>query len=188
MITKGRDEIKCLNCTHGSITLYQPIRSKSPEYNHQPSLANVSMAERVDAFFYYDLARFTIQTVRDLSNRASWPKIMNFPICGAKADWYQRKQRSSIDLRSEMALEGFQGLYGRFVVHTDHEHDSMGLKYDYQEVLLKVSKVQLWNFQPKRNLLLGEWVPEPPTGRFMFTGAILANKKPLLNVVTIQVG
>lgn len=185
IITKDRNEIKCANCTHGSIMFYQPIRIKSAEYNHRYSLSNISLAQRVDYFFYYDLARFIGQTIVDLKKQLLWPKVINFPICGNSASNKEKKERSSINLRNEMSIDGFQGLYGRFVIASDN--DSNQLKYDYQEIALKMVKIQLWNFKPNQNLLFGEWLSEPPNGRFLFTGALLANKKPLLKIVTIKV-
>ncbi|XP_074598215.1 ionotropic receptor 25a-like [Brevipalpus obovatus] len=190
MITKGRGEVKCENCTHGSIMLYQPMRSKSVEYDHRTILTNTSSIYRVDGYFYYDLIRFIGETIRDLKYQSKWVEKLDYPVCGQKASREQSKQREKIGLRHEMAMEGFHGLYGQFLIH-DHEHDTrhehdLVSEYDYQEIVLKASKIQLWKFHQNHHRLLGEWVAEPPSGRFMFTGAFMADQKPLLHIVTLK--
>lgn len=195
MITKGRGQIKCESCSHGSILLYQPTRVKSIEYDHAPGLSNISKEKRVDAFFIYDLVRLTLMSIDEMAKTNVWPISLTYPDCGRSLTAHQFDERKGLNLRDQMSLEGFYGLFGQFVISpstTPHSlsnqiSDSFDQFIDYQEIVMRVSKVELWNYQPFRYYLVSEWIAEPPRGRFIMTGAIQAASKPLYKIVTIQV-
>lgn len=50
------------------------------EYNHTTLMSALTLENKVDSYFYYDLARFTIETTADLIARNLWPTL-TFPSC-----------------------------------------------------------------------------------------------------------
>lgn len=124
------------------------------------------------------------------------------------------KRKNYFNLRYQMSMESFVGHYGRFVVHPLRNEKNYP---NYQELTMRLSKIEFWKpkepqklttekpatpteklgesggddeTQSNSNLNLikyGEWIYEPPSGLFVWTAALQANKKVHYKIVTIVV-
>lgn len=56
------------------------MKVTSLEYNHTSLMTALTLENKVDSYFYYDLTRFVVDTVNDLMQRELWPTLTH-PSC-----------------------------------------------------------------------------------------------------------
>ncbi|RWS05264.1 glutamate receptor ionotropic: kainate 2-like protein, partial [Dinothrombium tinctorium] len=149
--------------------LEMPIKTKISQYDHRSLIKDVSNSEKVEAYFYYDLTRFALQIVDELISKSLWPLKLMFPGCGQQLSIEQKKQRVAIKMGSEMNIEGFYGRYGRFVIENQ-------IRHNYQEITLKMSKVELWRKPSLVYSKEAEWVSSFDSGNIIFTSPIFKGR------------
>lgn len=164
MISKSRGKMKCLTCHMATVMFFQPMKVKPIDYNHTTELSGLTLENKVDAYFYYDLTRALLQTVGELMSKQMWPEL-TFPKCGQSSalalTTEQINERKSMRLARELSYEGHFGLFGRFIF------DNYAFGSVYQDTVMKMSKVNLWIDQPYRIMREAEWTFGEPYGRLM---------------------
>lgn len=120
---------------------------------------------QVDAFFYYDLARASLQVVDDLVN-SSWPEELDFPKCGESMSADQRRQRASINLAYEFGIEAYYGMFGRFVVD-EYEFDN-----NYQEINMRLQEIEIISGRANKIKNIGAWDYSGGDSNLMFLEAV----------------
>lgn len=166
-ITKDTSNITCDACPVGSIKLLQPIKSSSSTYEHS-SLVNTIPSLEFDIYFYYDLARLVIYSFQELIDESKWPMQLTYPKCGEKISGGQLNERSSLMLFEEISIAGFIGRFGKFSAEIFHSN-----KYiSFQEANLKMTSVKFESNQPPKYNLIGEWIADPFSSRFVNHSAL----------------
>lgn len=169
-VTKSPAKIKCPKCKSASLLLIQPIKSTTGEYGHSPdaSLTRISHEQKLDAFFYYDLARYIVHTVHDLISSGNWPEKLSFANCGSSLTLDQLHERKGFKFGSELAMDGFYGKYGRF--HVDDFRNGVS----FQDVRMRVAKIDFLRGELYDNKL-SEWNFHQTHGHFIYSVIDLTN-------------
>ena len=56
------------------------MKATNLEYNHTATMTSLTLENKVESFFFYDLTRFAVHTAVDLMRRDMWPKLTH-PTC-----------------------------------------------------------------------------------------------------------
>ncbi|RWS12193.1 glutamate receptor ionotropic: kainate 2-like protein [Dinothrombium tinctorium] len=163
LVTKDIGKLNCAHCNQSTIMFMSPRRVKKIEYDHKHelNLKRIPNSDELEAFFYYDLTRLMLQVIDEMISKAMWPKEITYPKCGEEMNDQQLEERAALKLASEINLEGFYGMFGRFVADDDG--------FSYQSLLLRLDKVYLWESPPYAYIKQAEYIASFPYGWKMYT-------------------
>ncbi|RWS25264.1 glutamate receptor ionotropic: kainate 2-like protein, partial [Leptotrombidium deliense] len=165
LISNEMGKLECETCDQSHVTFIQPTTVKKFEYDHKSTLKS-SQENRMFSYFYYDLTRFVVQVFDELVSKSKWNTNLSFPKCGLELSDDQKKERSNIHFASELSIEGFYGKFGRFVINNDPFPS-------YQQISMKVNRVELFRKPPFVYIKTAEWISEYPGGTLMHTAPFI---------------
>lgn len=161
------------------------MKSHLHHYEHEtPPILSNDTNNVVDNFFYYDLARFYVETMAEMiKEKRIQPGEITYPNCGKHLSEQQLKERHNFRLYETFADRFMHGLFGQFIFDFDG-------RINYQELSMRINEIEFDKNKIKQTKKIAEWEFEGQLGRLYFTsaqGKPTQNGLPHYDIVTVIV-
>lgn len=199
--TKDKRNVRCVTCKHSKILMLQPVichlheydgaiekggHSKTPDLTVRSAELQqktyIALKDRVDYYYFYDLARLTLSSVFSSSEPSTRGKVRNVPF-QSRGNYTTTTSRKSVtdgnsvqkipskmtNLRHVMftTARDFHGKYGEFVIFSDSNDEDRSIPQvtsrNYQDMNVEISRI-VWVQDSKRKFKVGTWFYGEPTG------------------------
>lgn len=162
-LLQGKGKIKCPKCRDVKFIYAQPIKTRLFDYEHKAVVDKVDKDNRVDAYFYYDLARYAVDIIEEAMNETDWPESWSFPTCGIKMNETVLEERKTVKFGEYLGSELLYGMYGRFAF------DSFFQQSNWQEINMRIDQAAFNHYGSLKSSKTGEWEFEGNGGYILFT-------------------
>ncbi|KAF7490853.1 Glutamate receptor 2 [Sarcoptes scabiei] len=208
-ISKEKGRFQCELCNNVKVFVSQPTVSHLHHYEHEvhsEQLTNDTV-NIVDNYFYYDLARFYLETINEMilnqntyfftddhgdavyggnfegksSPMSSVNYGQSFPQCGKHLSESQLLERANLQLYEMLSQKFMHGLFGQIIFDKNSN-------LNYQELNMRINEIQFVKGKIKKVKKFAEWEFEGRFGRLYFTSPQQHDKQegiPHYDIVTV---